>query len=146
MLFKNDEARLELEIVNYEFSEDSGAPDGDDRNWLVLRGTYTTEDGLIIKDSNSCLLTSELNELTAGLKVLKSGIRDIYDSDFSEPYFLLSARSEVDGRYVVDVSFTLPNTMEDIENAELRCVMTTAELSTLIDELDTLCKKFPDRK
>ena len=146
MLFKNDEARLELEIVNYEFSEDTGVPDSNDRNWLVLRGTYTDEDGRIIKDSNSCLLTSELQELTAGLKVLKSGIRDSYDSNFSEPYFLLSARAEAEGRYTVDVSFTLPNTMEDLENAELSCVMTTAELSALIDELDTLCKKFPGRK
>lgn len=146
MLFKNDEARLELEIVNYEFSEDSRAPSSNDWNWLVLRGTYTDEDGRIIKDSNSCLLTSELQELTAGLKVLKSGIRGSYDSDFSEPYFLLSARAEAEGRYTVDVSFTLPNTMEDLENAELSCVMTTAELSALIDELDTLCKKFPDRK
>lgn len=146
MLFKNDEARLELEIFNYEFSEDTGVPDSNDRNWLVLRGTYTDEDGRIIKDSNSCLLTSELQELTAGLKVLKSGIRDRYDSNFSEPYFLLSARAEDEGRYTVDVSFTLPNTMEDLENAELSCVMTTAELSALIDELDTLCKKFPARK
>jgi len=146
MLFKNDEASLELGIVSYEFPEDSGAPDSDDRNWLVLRGTYTDEDGLVIRDSNSCLLTFELKELTAGLKVLKAGIRDSYDSDFSEPYFLFSARTEVENRYIVDVSFTLPNTMEDIENAELSCVMTTAELSALIDELDTLCKKFPDRK
>lgn len=146
MLFKNDEASLNLEIVNYEISEDSGAPDSDDRNWLVLRGTYTDEDGLIIRDSNSCLLTSELKGLTAGLKVLKAGIRNSYDSDFSEPYFLFSARTEVEDRYIVDVSFTLPNTMEDLENAELSCVMTTTELISLIDELDTLCKKFPDRK
>jgi len=146
MLFKNDEASLKLEIVSYEISEDSGAPDSDDRNWLVLRGTYSDQDGHVIRDSNSCLLTSELKELTAGLKVLKAGIRDSYDSDFSEPYFLFSARTEVEDRYIVDVSFTLPNTMEDIENAELSCFMTTTELSALIDELDTLCKKFPDRK
>lgn len=146
MLFKNDEASLNLEIVNYELPEDSGAPDSDDRNWLVLRGTYTDEDGHVIRDSNSCLLTFELKELTAGLKVLKAGIRDSYDSDFSEPYFLFSARAEAEDRYIVDVSFTLPNTMEDIENAELSCVMTTAELRALIEELDALCKKFHDRK
>jgi hypothetical protein len=146
MLFKNSEEQLDLKIVSYEFPEDSGTAGSDGRNWLVLRGTYTTEDGRIIKDSNSCLLTSELQELTAGLKVLKSGIRDCYDSDFSEPYFLLSARSEGEDRYTLDVSFTLPNTMEDIENAELSCVMTTAELGVLIGELDTLCKKFPSRK
>lgn len=146
MLFKNDEASLKLEIINYEFSEDSGAPNSDDRNWLVLRATYSDEDGRVIKDSNSCLLTFELTELTAGLKVLRSGIRDSYDSDFSEPYFLFSARTEDEGRYAVDVSFTLPNTMEDLENADISCTLTAPELDALIDELDALCKKFPDRK
>ena len=53
MLFKNDEASLKLEIINYEFSEDSGAPISDYRNWLVLRATYSDEDGRVIKDSNS---------------------------------------------------------------------------------------------
>ena len=36
MLFKNDEASLKLDIVNYEFPADGGEPDTDDRNWLVL--------------------------------------------------------------------------------------------------------------
>ena len=145
MLFQSGEASLKLEIVNYEFSRDGGAPDSDDRNWLVLRGTYTDEDGRIIKDSNSCLMTFELEEMTAGLKVLRSGIRDRYDSDFSEPYFLLSARADGENQYALDVSFTLPNTMEDIENAEVSCEMTGEELGALIDELDGLCRKFPGR-
>lgn len=145
MLFKNDGASLKLEIVNYEFSRDSGAPNSDDRNWLVLRAAYTDEDGLVIKDSNSCLLTFELEELTAGLKVLRAGIRDAYESDFSEPYFLLSARADGAGQYALDVSFTLPNTMEDIENAEISCTLSDAELGALIDELDGLCRRFPSR-
>lgn len=32
----------------------------------VLRATYVDEDGDITKDSNSCLLTYELQEMTAG--------------------------------------------------------------------------------
>lgn len=43
-------------------------------NWLILRATYVDEDGDITKDSNSCLLTYELQEMTAGLKVLDAGI------------------------------------------------------------------------
>lgn len=145
MLFKNDESSLKLEIINYEFGGDSGAPDSDDRNWLVLRGTYTDEDGHIIKDSNSCLLTYELKDMTAGLKVLRAGIRDEFNSDFSEPYFLFSARKSGDG-FAADVSFTMPNTMEDIENADISCNLTAVELDALIDELDKLCTKFSDRK
>ena len=38
MLFKNEDASLKLDIVNYELPADGGAPDSDDRNWLVLRG------------------------------------------------------------------------------------------------------------
>ena len=143
MLFKNEDASLKLEVVCYEFPADGGVPGSDDRNWLVLRATYT-EDGQVIKDSNSCLLTYELREMTAGLKVLNAGIKDLYDSGFVEPYFSLSAAAEEDG-FQVDVSFAMPNTMEDLDTAEIEVTMTKAEMEALIDELDGLCRKFPDR-
>ena len=143
MLFKNEDASLKLEVVCYEFPADGGVPGSDDRNWLVLRATYT-EDGQVSKDSNSCLLTYELREMTAGLKVLNAGIRDLYDSGFVEPYFSLSAAAEEDG-FQVDVSFAMPNTMEDLDTAEIEVTMTKAEMEALIDELDGLCRKFPDR-
>ena len=143
MLFKNEDASLKLEVVCYEFPADGGVPGSDDRNWLVLRATYT-EDGQVIKDSNSCLLTYELREMTAGLKVLNAGIKDLYDSGFVEPYFALSAAAEDDG-FQVDVSFAMPNTMEDLDTAEIEVTMTKAEMEALIDELDGLCRKFPDR-
>jgi hypothetical protein len=47
---------------------------------------------------------------------------------------------------VLDVSFALPNTMEDLDTAELECTMTAQELRDLTDELDALCEKYPDRK
>ena len=144
MLFRNDDASLKLEILRYEFPADAGQYDTDDRNWLVLRGTYT-EEGLVIKDTNSCLLTYELRELTAGLKVVRAGIRESYESEFSEPYFMISAAPAGEGTYTVWVSFALPNTMEDVDVAELECVMTDPELAALIDELDALAEKFPDR-
>ena len=86
MLFKNEESSLKLDIVTYEFPADGGDPTSDDRNWLVLRCTWTEEDN-VTKDSNSCLLTYELREMTAGLKVLNAGIKDEYASSFVEPYF-----------------------------------------------------------
>ena len=145
MLFKNDESSLQLEAVNYEFSADSGTPGSDDRNWLVFRATYICDDGRIIKDSNSCILTYELREMAAGLKVLCAGIKDTYASDFAEPYFTLSAQADGEESFMISVSFTLPNTMEDIDCAEIECTMTKAELSKVIDELDQLSKKYPDR-
>jgi len=144
MLFKNEEASLKLDIINYEFPPDGGEPASDDRNWLLLRATWINEDGLIIKDSNSCLLTYELQEMTAGLKVVKAGLKQRYESEFLEPYFMLSAEAVEDG-FRFFVSFTLPNTMEDEDVAELYADMTSEEMTVLIEELDRLVKKFPDR-
>ena len=145
MLFKNEETSLQLEIMNYEFPADGGDPSSDDRNWLVLRCTWKNEEGEIRKDSNGCLLTYELREMTAGLKVLHAGIRDGYASDFVEPYFELTARAEEEDAIRVAVSFFLPNTMDGDDTAEVECVMTRAELKELITELDSLCDKFPER-
>ena len=143
MLFRNEEASLQLDIVNYEFPDT--APGSEDSQWLVLRATWRTEDGNVVKDSNSCLQTFELQSMTAGLKVVKAGIRDHYVSDFQEDaYFSLSARAEGD-RFRFHVSFYLPNTMDGDDTAELTCSLTAEELGTLIDELDRLCAKFPER-
>ena len=144
MLFKNEEASLKLDIVNYEFPPDGGDPTSDDRNWLVLRATWTQEDGNVVKDSNSCLLTYELREMTAGLKVRNAGIKSEYASAFVEPYFELAAQADGDD-FQVDVSFFLPNTMDGDDTAEVTCAMTKADMTALIDELDKLCAKFPDR-
>ena len=146
MLFRNEDSSLQLEIMNYEFPADGGDPTSDDRNWLVLRCTWKNEEGNILKDSNSCLLTYELREMTAGLKVLNAGIRDYYESLFAEPYFAVTAQASGKDTFFVDVSFYLPNTMDGEETAELECEMTHAEMKALIDELDKYCAKFPDRK
>lgn len=143
MLFKNEDSSLQLDIVNYELPANGGDPASDDRNWLVLRCTWI-DDGDIIKDSNSCLLTYELQEMTAGLKVLNAGIKDSYESDFSEPYFALAADAKGDD-FQVYVTFYLPNTMDGNDTAELKCTMTKAEMAALVEELDRLCAKFPDR-
>lgn len=144
MLFKNEEASLKLDIVNYEFPADGGDPTSDDRNWLVLRATWTNEEGYIVKDSNSCLLTYELREMAAGLKVLNAGIKDWYVSSFVEPYFEVAAQAEGE-EFLVDVSFYLPNTMDGDDTAEVAARMTKAELSALVEELDKLSAKYPDR-
>lgn len=144
MLFKNEDASLKLDIVNYEFPADAGDPASDDRNWLVLRATWIQENGQVVKDSNSCLLTYELKEMTAGLKVLNAGIRAAYESEFTEPYFALSAQAE-GADFRVAVSFFLPNTMDGDDTAEVETVMTKADMADLIAELDKLCAKFPDR-
>jgi hypothetical protein len=144
MLFQNEDASLKLEVYAYEFPADGGDPTSDDRNWLVLRATWKREDGEVVKDSNSCLLTYELRELTAGLKVLNAGIRDRYESGFVEPYFELEAQAEGED-FLVDVSFYLPNTMDGDDTAQVEARLTKGEMAELIAELDKACEKFPDR-
>ncbi len=113
-------------------------------NWLVLRCTWLDGEGNLRKDSNSCLLTYELQELTGGLKVLNAGIKDAYHSDFAEPWFTLDAQPEGEG-FQVDVSFVLPNTMDGDDTAELSCLLSRDEMKDLIQELDRACAKFPER-
>lgn len=144
MLFQGEKNSLKLDVFNYELPADGGDPTSDDRNWLILRATYVDEDGDITKDSNSCLLTYELQEMTAGLKVLDAGIRDRYESSFTEPYFTLTAQAEGEG-FLVEVSFYLPNTMDGDDTAEVTAHFSKADMRALLDELDKLCKKFPDR-
>lgn len=145
MRFQNEDESLELKIVNYELSEGEGDPTGDDQNWLVLRAVWKHDDGEVTVDSNSCLLTYELQEMTAGLKVLNAGIKDSYESYFTEPYFALAADAEGEN-FRVYVSFYLPNTMDGDDTAELKVLMSREEMSALIKELDQYCGKFPDRK
>lgn len=134
---------MRLDVVGYELREGEGDPQSDDRNWLTLRATWN-DGGELVKDTNSCLLTYELQELTAGLKVLNAGIRDAYESQFLEPYFSLTARADGDA-FTVSVSFYLPNIMCGDDTAELTCVMDRAQMRTLLDELSAACERFPDR-
>ena len=144
MLFRNDEASLRLDIARYEFPDVD--PGSEDNNWLVVRATWIDENGGLVKDSNSCLQTFELQSMTAGLKVVKAGIRDLYVSDFQEDYyFSLGVRALENGTFEAAVSFYLPNTMDGDDTAELTCSLTIEELGALIDELDRLCAKFPER-
>ena len=82
--------------------------------------------------------------MTAGLKVLNAGIKAGYASSFVEPYFELAAQADGE-EFLVDVSFYLPNTMDGEDTAEVECRMTKDDMRGLIDELDALCAKFPDR-
>lgn len=144
MLLKNETSSLKLDIVNYEFSQPEYGMNEYDRNWLLLRCTWT-EDGGVRKDSNACLLAQELLGMTAGLKVLSAGLRESYDSDFVESGFSLSAEMAGDG-FRVFASFYLPNTMDGDDTAEIECELTAQEMKDLIAGLDKDCARFPERK
>jgi hypothetical protein len=62
-----------------------------------------------------------------------------------EPYFEIAAQTEEEDAIRVAVSFFLPNTMDGEDTAEVECVMTRDELKALVEEMDRLGEKFPDR-
>ena len=57
MIFTDGEKTLKLQILGYEFPELSGKGSeySFEANWLVLRGTYTNEDGEPI-ESEECMV------------------------------------------------------------------------------------------
>ena len=145
MLLKSEDARLKMELMNYEFTEAGAGSDQFDRNWLLLRCTWVDEEGYTHKDSNACLLAQELAGMNAGLKVLLAGIKDRYDSDFIEPDFTLSAWAEGEN-FRVSATFYLPSTMDGDDTAEVDCTLTGPELKAVIEDLDKACARFPERK
>ena len=140
MLFNTNEESLEIEVAGYEFPEGVG----EDADWLVLKGTYKA-DGTVTKDRSSCLTAGELQGLTAGLKVLAAGVRDEYASEFQEPYFELTVQKTGDDTFQAAVAFTMLNSPEDWDTAEVEMVCDTACLKSWITELEKAEKRFPPR-
>ena len=142
MLFQNQEESLKIEAAAYEFPQGTG----EDAQWLVLKGTYTDAEGNVTIDRNSCLTTEELQAMTAGLKVLAAGIRDVYESDFAEPYFELTVERVEDGVYQTGVAFTMLNAPEDWDTAEIELLATESDLKGWIVDLEATEKRFPVRE
>lgn len=140
MLFKNENESLAVEIAGYELPSGTG----EDADWLVLKGTYTA-DGAITKDRGSYLTAGELRELTAGLKVLAAGIKDEYAGEFQAPYFELTVRRTGEDAFRAGVAFTMLNSPEDWDTAEVALTCDTACLKTWIGELERAEKKCPPR-
>ncbi|MEG2221194.1 MAG: hypothetical protein RRY95_00535 [Oscillospiraceae bacterium] len=141
MVFQSTDERLEIKLLAYEFPD---APDAD-ADWLILQGRYTQSDGTVYKDSNSCLTATELQECNAGLKILAAGIATVYESDFQEPYFELTAQRQAEDLFQVTVAFTMFHIAADWDTAELEFTATTAQLKEWIAELDEGQKRFPPR-
>ena len=91
MIFTDGEKTLKLQILGYEFPELSGKGSeySFEANWLVLRGTYTNEDGETAIFTKGCVLTYELTALAAELKVLAAGLKNGFVSDFEEPVLFM---------------------------------------------------------
>lgn len=146
MTFSNDTRTLRIDVVGYEFPDRSGGGEeyDYDANWLILRGLYRDETGERSFE-NSCLLTTELQMLSAGLKLLLSGVQEIYQSDFNDPYFEVTAEPFGLGRYLLYASFSMLVSEERWQNFGVECFLTQEEMKALTEEIDALARAFPER-
>lgn len=144
MTFQNDTKSLTLTVSAYEFPDRDGkGEDFDfDANWLVLHGEYREGRSLRTFD-NSCLLTTELQELIAALKLMIGGVRDSFQSEFTDPYFELSIEALDLTRFMVYASFSMLVAENEWKNFDVESVVDTDGLKKLLDEAERESKNFP---
>ena len=147
MKFVNGDRSLAIDVVGYEFPDrvGSGEEYDYDANWLILRGTYS--DGKVERIfENSCVLTRELQALAAGLKLMSSGVRDMYQSEFNDPYFEVTAELIGLNRYLIYASFSMLVAEDEWKNFGVECFLSDEELKALIADIDSANRAFPEKK
>lgn len=144
MIFQNDTKRLTLTVTAYEFPERDGKGEefDYDANWLVLHGEYA-EGGTLYTCDNSCLLTTELQEIAAALKLIIGGVQDSFQSDFADPYFELVIEALDMTRFMVYASFSVPVAKDEWRDFGVESVTDIAGLKALLSDVEQSCKAFP---
>ena len=146
MKFSNGERSLTVKVLGYEFPDRTGGGEeyDYDANWLVLEGVYN--DGKLERSFiNSCLLTCELQALAAGLKLLTSGVQDVYQSEFNDPYFEVTAELVGINQYLLYASFSMLVAEDRWQNFGTECFMTGEELKALIADIESELRAFPEK-
>ena len=138
--FTENNKRLELDILGYEFPDAEG--DYFDANWLNVGISY--DDGsLSFRQVDSCLLAFELEELTETLDAILEGRETGTATDFTEPY-LAFAVTVVGGRCAVQIRFVY-DTGSPWKEVCVRQEMDLRELADLNTELKKMYARFPRR-
>lgn len=146
MKFANGERSLSIRVLDYEFPECTGAGEeyDYDANWLVLEGVY--RDGKSERSfQNSCLLTTELQQLAAGLKLLLSGVQDVYQSEFTEPYFEVTAELIGIDQYLLYAGFAMLVSEEKWQSFGTECFLSGEGLKALIAEIEAESRAWPEK-
>lgn len=147
MKFVNENRSLTIDVVGYEFPDRVGGGEeyDYDANWLILRGVYS--DGQVESSfENSCILTCELQALSAGLKLMSAGVQDMYQSEFNDPYFEVTAELIGLNRYLVYASFAMLVAPDKWKNFGVECFLSEEDLKALIADIDSMNRAFPEKK
>ncbi len=148
MIFSGGEKTLKLQVLGYEFPELSGkGPEYDfDANWLVLRGTYTNEEGETAIFTRGCVLTYELTALAAELKVVAAGLKSGFRSDFEEPVLFMEVDAAAEGNFLMKVSFVMDLDDADLDAESVEMTVSADELKALAEEVQEFARRFPEKK
>lgn len=138
--FTENNKRLELDVLGYEFPDGEGDDLG--ANWLNVGVVY--DDGsLSFRQTDSCLLATELAELTEALDAILEGRETGMIQTFLEPY-LSFAVTGIGELYAVQVRFVY-DTDGPWKDVGICQGMDRRELAELNEGLKALYRRFPRR-
>ena len=138
--FTENNKRLELEILGYEFPDAGG--DYFDANWLNV-GVYYDDGSLSFRQVDSCLLAFELEELTETLDAILEGRETGTATDFTEPYLALAV-TRTGEHCAVQIRFVY-DTGSPWKEVSVCQGMDRRALADLNTELKEMYARFPRR-
>ena len=146
MLFTQDDKKLGLRVIGYQFPEITKNSLYDDGNWLDLEISYTAN-----SQSNpstridACITTCEMQDLTNALLQILQGTQTQYVSDFLEPYLKISI-TKLAVKFQFDCSYCSEiDKNDDWKTWEVSTLLDRNQVTELIDELTNTYATYPTR-
>lgn len=142
---KTGETQLSISIDSYQYKYLESKP-GEfdyDANWLNIAVTYTDagKDQLSV---DPCLLTTELNQVTAEFERIVEGEEISYISDFLEPYLTI-AFSRDKNRIAVIIHYVFDTTDGIWKTWKVTQSLSMGEAYAMLDELKRMTEMYPER-
>ena len=145
MLIKEDNVSIDFSIVGYEFPKEKS--DGEaynyDANWLVCEIKYC-DNAIEEVYRDTCLLTSELEEMADALEEVLTGKQGGYISDFMEPYLQVSFAGI--GEKVTIIFHFVYDTLDGCwKKRKVATRVEKEEVTQMLNELRNLQMRYPER-
>ena len=142
---KTGETQLSISIDSYQYKYLESKP-GEfdyDANWLNVAVTYT-DTGKEQLSVDPCLLTTELNQVTAEFERIVGGDENSYISNFLEPYLTI-AFSRDKNRIAVIIHYEFDTTDGIWKTWKVTQSLSMGEAYAMLDELKRMTEMYPER-
>ena len=146
MLLIQDDKKLNIKVVGYQFPKIGKNSHYEDGNWLNVEFTYMSNSQSNPRTSiDACIETWDVDHLAKTLKQLLDGTQTQYVSDFLEPYLELSI-TRVEDKFQFDCSYCYEiDKNDDWKTWEVSTLLDKNQVTELIDELTNTCATYPIR-